>query len=369
MKKSDNTGIMAPGCALSDVPVPYFTMICTMIIWVDAIALLAYMDFFPALNEYEMWPFFATLFFAVILLLPLIYLYSHKVILEPDMLIVKRFGIAVRRIPVSTFKLFCVVSGGRECVLCLSCYSVDEMAQMQEERLLRSFLNKHNVPFQKRRADWQDTFARDYLNHLRRNPFRALRERDVIVFKMHSALQYTIRKMYRQLPYKNYTAINSRHVSRFSIIAETRAISFSLQLWSYKARMELDGIHICAGRKEMSFLPAQEIKTAVRVDVFKYGKYAPHHIPLLFVTSLPEEELAAKVPTKGYGCVRLKDTSNQALLAMMAATELAMRWNAKRKDGCVLYHTEKNLETLRSLYPHIQINEIAANWLDEANLD
>ena len=36
-----------------------------------------------------------------------------------------------------------------------------------------------------------------------------------------------------------------------------------------------------------------------------------------------------------------------------------------RKDCCVMSHTEKNLQTLRTLYTHIHINDSAAGWLGD----
>jgi len=365
MNASGSAKIKAPGFALSGAAAFYLFFIQMGIMWGLLLLLILLTHFFPGLKLDE-WSIAVLLVPVLLVFLLLMLSYFHTVILEPDGVTQKWFGISVRKIHVSRFQVFCALGNGREDVLCLSCYSAEELTRMEEERLLRSLLNKHNVPFRKRKAGWQDEFVRGYLNHLRKNPFRIFKKQEVVMLKMHPALQYAIRQMYPQLPYKNYTGVTSCHFARWGSNADNQAVSFPLLFYQYPVRMESDGIHIST-KKEVSFIPAEQIRTVVRVDIFKaYNKYYPHHVPLLFVTSLSEEELAAKVPTKGYGGIRLNDANNQALLAMMAATELAIRWNASRKDCCVLYHTEKNLETLRTLYPHIQINEIAANWLNDA---
>lgn len=367
MQKSCNIGIKAHGFAFSGAAVMYLFFLYIGAMWGLMIALIPLVHFFPVLKEYE-WLFAApTILVPAILLLRMLCCF-YTVILEPNMVTLKWFGIPVRRIPVSRLKTFCAVGNGREDVLCLSCYSINEMANMQEERLLRSFLDKHNVPFRKRKADWQNAFAKEHLNRLRKSPFSIFKERDVVMFEMHPSLQYLVHKMYPKLPYMNYTGVTSYHVSRFNSVRENQAVCFPLQLYEYEVRIEKDGIHICNKKEEVSFIPAQKIKTAVRVDVFKgYEKYWPHHMPLLYITSMSEEELAEQASSRGYGGFYLDTSANQALLSMTAATYLTLRWNKSNKDCCILHHTEKNLNALQTLYPHVHINDIAAAWLQDSS--
>lgn len=367
MQKSCNIVIKAPGFALSGASVMYLAIIYIGVMWGILITLIPLVFFFPVLKEYE-WLITAPSILVVAILLLHILCFFYTVILEPNMVTLKWFGIPVRRIPISRFKTFCAVGNGREDALCLSCYSINEMANIQEKCLLRSFLDKHNVPFRKRKADWQNVFAREYLNRLRKSPFSIFKEQNVVMFKMHPALQYLTCQMYPQLPYTNYTGVTSYHVSKYNSIRESQAVCFPLQHYEYEVRIETDGIHISNKKDEVSFIPAQQIKTAVRVDVFKgYEKYYPHHMPLLFLTSMSEEELATQTSSRGYAGIHLCDTTDQALLAMMAATYLTLHWNKSHKDCCVLHHTEKNLNVLQTLYPHIHINDIAAAWLQDSS--
>ena len=366
MQKSCNIGIKAPGFALSGASGMYLCFIYMAAMWGLLLMLIPLVHFFPVLKECE-WLIAAPSILVVVILLLHILCCFYTVILEPDVVTLKWFGIPVRRIPTTKFKTFCAVGNEREDVLCLSCYSVNEMAHMQERRLLCSFLDKHDVPFRKRKADWQDSFAREYLNKLCKSPFSIFRERDVVMFEMHPALQYAIRQMYPQLPYMNYTGVTSYHASRYNSVRENQAVCFPLQLCEYEVRIETDGIHICNKKDEVSFIPARQIKTVVRVDIFKgYDKYHPHHMPLLFVTCMSEEELAAQTANRGYAGIHLGDTTNQALLAMMAATYLTLHWKKNNAVCCAVHHTENNLNALRTLYPHIHINDIAATWLKDS---
>jgi len=367
LQKVNNSGIQVRGFALSGASLMYAYVIYFCAMYAELFALIPLIQLFPALkaNEWLMVVPFA-LFLTVF---PLhVFCSCYRVVFEADRVTVKRFRSVVREIPISRFQVFCAVGNEREDVLCLSCYPVEEMAKMEEERLLRSWLRKHEVPFYKRKGDWQDVFARGYLNRLRKNPFRILSERNVVMFEMHPAIQYAIRQLYPQLPYKNYTCVRSRFPSRYSILTEKEIACYPSQFSEYKAHMEPDGIHIRTKKEEVSFIPALEIKTAMRVDVFKrYDKHHPHHIPLLFITTMSEEELAAQKSGRGYGGMHFGESSDQAVLAMTAATYLTMWWNKNRKDYCAVCFTEKNINTFRTLYPHVQINEIADTWLTSSD--
>lgn len=365
MQKSCNTEIKAPGFALSGAVGTYLALIYLGLMWALMIILIPLGHFFPFLKKYNPYTILTILY--IIIILWHIPCYYYTVILEPNMVTLKCFGIPVRRIPVTRFKTFCAVGNGREDILCLSCYSVSEMADMQERRLLRNFFSKHEVPFRKRNADWKDSFAREYLNCLRKNPFPTFKERDIVMLEMHPALQYAIRQMYPQLPYMNYTGVSLNQVPKYDGIRENRAVCFPLHFYDYDAHIQLDGIHICNKNDEIIFIPAEQIKTIVRVDIFKrYEKYHPHHIPLLFVTCMTEEALAEQPTSVGYAGIYPGNTDNQTLRAMTAATYLALHWNKDHTDCCIVPHTENNLNALRTLYPHIQINEIAATWLEDS---
>ena len=366
MQKIPDMAIKAHGFAFTAASIIYLWAIYFGAMWVLLLTLIPLVQFFPALRECD-WLIAAPPVLIVVILLLHVLSGFYTVILEPHVVTLQWFGIPFRRIPTSRFKIFCAVGNGREDVLCLSGYSVDEMANMQEVRLLSSVLNKHNVPLRKRKTDWKNAFAREYLNHLRKRPFSLFTEQNVVMINMHVSLQYSIRQMYPHLPYRNYTGVTSQHASRSMYIADHRAVCLTMRLDENEVYMEPDGIHILTRKKEkVSFIPAQQIKTAVRVDIFRgYEKFYPHHMPLLYISGMSEEELASCYFGGGDGGFYLNLPADQALMTITAATFLAARWNRRETDSCVIFHTENNLEALRTLYPHVQIIETSAMWLDD----
>lgn len=319
----------------------------------------------PVLYE-EIW----TIIILLLLFAALIFhitCFFYSATLRHDEIILKRFGITIGKIPASELKSFAAVGCGRDNVLCLSRYSFEEMMRMNEEKLLRGVFTKHEVIFRKRKVDWQNDFAREFLNRSRRNIFGIFTNQNTVMLEMHPAFYQVIRNLYPHLPYKNFTGITSRHVSRFSETPENLVSCFKMQTNPYVFRMEPDGIHITEKETEFFFLPAEQLKTAVRVDIFTEGrKFAPPHSPLIFLTTMSEETLACLPSAKGYSLFHLNQPENQALSAMMAATYLTFCWNKSKKNYCAIPHTEKNLEMLSTLYPHVSINEISGEWLSDS---
>ena len=252
-------------------------------------------------------------------------------------------------------------------MLCLSCYTAEELTIRQERRLLKSWLNRHSVALRKRQASWQNKFARDYLNYLYRNLIAALKEPNVIMFEMHPALQQLIYQAYPFLTYKNYTEVNSSYISPFCQIRKDRAFRFPLHLFNYTAKLDADGIHLFERNKEFSLIHSDRIRTVVRIDIFKrYEKYQPHHIPLLFITTLSEEELVARFPIKGYKKNWKTATADRSLQAVITAYDCVLNWNHKVKDSCIIPFYEENMQVLQTLYPHVTINLTSEKWLENS---
>ena len=361
-----NSAIKATGIASSSAAIFYITFIYIGIKLGLLILLIPLSHFFPIFKEYD-WIRFIPEILTLGILISHPFCSFYSVLLYKDSVILKKFGIKIKEIPVSEFKSFCLVGNDREDILCLSRYSFEEMSRMQEARLARGVFSKHELPFMKRKANWQDDFTKGYLFHLRKSPFNAFKKRNVIMLDMQPELQYSIRKMYPQLPYKNLTEITSPYLSRFSEIPANQVFCFQMQTSEYTFRMENDGIHIETKKEEIFSIPANQIKTAVRIDLFTpYNKFSPPHIPLLFLTTMSEDELSKHQTAKIFFSSHCSETDNKELLAMTAASHFAWRWNKNQTNSCVIPFTEKNLETLRTLYPHVQINEISSGWISNS---
>lgn len=370
MKDTQNWEIRDRGFLFSGANVYYLGIAYIVLMFLMMLILTPVMQYFPELAGIEWLTDIPLIITGGVFLLYVFGLF-YTVTLKEDSVILKWMGIPVRRISVSGFRMFCAVGNGRENVLCLSPYSTDEMAAKQEKRLMRSFFHKHAVLRQKQKSGWQDGFSRQYLNHLRKNPFGRIKERNVIMFRMHPSSQYAMRKMYPQLPYMNYTGVTGDKKLRNSGFSENQAVCLRSKFQEYEVHMESGGIHVRNIHEEISFIPAEQIKTAVRLDVFsEYRKFYPHHIPLLYITSLSEEELAEHSLSRGKGVFRVDIPFEQAHMAMTAASCLAQRWTGNDKNACALYHTDENLKIIQTLYKHVHINDISGGWLkstDEEN--
>lgn len=347
------------GCSISGIYLAYLSFIYIGIMFAFVLALIPLTALFPSLKE-QGWLGIVP---SAIILLMLIFHETfcfYSVNFYSDKIILKWFGIPVETIPLSEFKLFCAIGNDSEDVLCLSRYSIEELAEMNEQKLLRGIFTKHEVDFRKQNANWQTNFAKEYLLRSRRSPFGIFRKKDFVMFDMHPSLQHALKKTLPQIPYKNLTNVRTLHISQFSEIPKNEVMCFGLQMHKYYFHMKRDGIHIETAKKEISFIPAEQIKTAVRVDSFMgYNKYYPHHIPLLFITTMSEKELA-DLPFAKLGT---NEADDPTLLAMNAAHHLAFRRSKNKKDSCVIPLTKQNLDILRARYPDVQIIETASNWI------
>ena len=147
-------------------------------------------------------------------------------------------------------------------------------------------------------------------------------------------------------------------------MSKTQAIRFPAFLYNYQASLQADGIHVNNNNKTLFSLPAEKLKTAIRVDIFTNDrKNQPAHCPVLFVSCLSEEDLLVLAPQQ----LESDFPDKKALLALMCATDIAKHWTPKDSHSCLLHYTEKNLQTFHSLYPNIPINDIGASWLYDAN--
>lgn len=362
MKNDGKSGIKVHSDPISSVIFVHLVLIYIAVMYALLLIYVPMSQIFPALQTHSLILSVPTFLCAFLLCLYFLTLLSTAM-LEKETITLKWCGIPVRTISVSDLRLLCACGNYREDYLCLTCRSVEDLAHQQEKRLRKSLLNRHDIPLLKRKDNWQDTFAREYLSYIRRKPFGFIQNRNAVMLPMDPALHYILRQLYPHLPYRNLTGITSAYSSRFSCINENQAVCFPLQFCDYLMELKPDGIHISKAKKELFILPAQQIKTAVCIDVFsEYDKYTPHHMPLLFLSELTEEELAALAPKQIYG----EMPTPPPLMVMLGASHKARHWKVTQKNCCVIHYTEQNLRTVRTLYPNIQINGISANWLQDS---
>lgn len=86
--------------------------------------------------------------------------------LTPEQITVTLFGKVLRSYRVADIKLFCKLRFYQKVPLasiCVSCYSMEELALLREEQLARGVFTRTELPFRKRAADWQRKFAHEWL--------------------------------------------------------------------------------------------------------------------------------------------------------------------------------------------------------------
>lgn len=364
MKTGDLSHIKVPVLGLSSQTKFYFAVLYLAGMWLAVLIgdLINY--FYPGVT---------TLYFLLMIQLVMLLVVVSAIVLSafyraslgPDGLTLTRMGIFVRTIPASQLRLLCMVGNEREDVLCLSTWSIEELAQLEERKMLKNALTRHDVALFKRRGDWQDCFARNYLNRLRRSPLRIRKNKGVILLNADPTLQFLLHTMYPQLPYRNYTGVTA-HYRMYE--RERNVPCFTLQESEYSIHPQQDGIHIRTKKEERWSLPAEQIRTIVRVDRFgSYEKFYPHHMPILIITSLSAEELASRTPENLFGAETAGFPNAEELLAQAYCRRQVNRWTIKNTQMCPMHGTDSNAETLRSLYPHARWIDLSANWLENSD--
>jgi hypothetical protein len=243
------------------------------------------------------------------------------------------------------------VGNEREDALCLTTRTIEEMAQLEEKHLLRNYFTKYDVPFIKKKADWQDALAKKYLMRMWRRPFGIFRDQTTILWQMDPVVQHQIRKLYPQLPYKNYTCITGKQATPY--FDKTKAPCFWMPMEPCSVAIQEDVIVLYTKKEEKRRFLLRDIKTIVRVDVFGQSKHFPHHLPLLF---LSVHSLADAMQEDA--------TEEQLFQAYQTATREALRWTVKKDDCCNLPYTPELVAHLHALCPDAQWIDLSDGWLN-----
>ena len=349
--KGQATAIKTHGTDLSKSLIYiWFFYMAAICVWGLLFALLSH--FLPFIvNDWVL--FFPWIITTVLLVCYMVFSFRYTVTLTEETIVRSWLGIPLCKYSVSDLQIFCAVGDEREDLLCLTSRTVEEMAQLEERKLLRSFISKHDVPFLKKRADWQDVLARKYLNRLRRSPLGSFRDKKTLFMALDLGVQQQIRCLYPNLPYKNYTGITKNKA--YFYFNKAAIPYFGMPTDLYFAEFQNDHIILRTKKQIKRRIPFADIKTIVRVEIFRPGdKYFPHHLPVLFLSVYQPEEMAK----------RARRLENDPILqAYRYAEREAMWWTAKREDCCNLPYTEETVAKLRRLCGHAQWIDISDGWL------
>lgn len=350
MEKEGKISVKTLGSGLSGASVMYSCLISygSMLAW--NLLLLLLMHFFPFIRNYDWLLVLPGLLSLVLIALHLLSGF-YTITLTKDMVMLSWLHIPLRKIPIEKLRIFCAVGNEWEDALCLTTRTIEEMAQLEEKHLLRNYFTKYDVPFIKKKADWQDALAKKYLMRMWRRPFGIFRDQTTILWQMDPVVQHQIRKLYPQQPYKNYTCITGKQATPY--FDKTKAPCFWMPMEPCSVAIQEDAIVLYTKKEEKRRFLLRDIKTIVRVDVFGQSKHFPHHFPLLFLSVHSLLDAAQE----GVAEERL-------FQAYQTAAKEAMRWTVKKDDCCNLPYTPELVAHLHALCPDAQWIDLSDGWLN-----
>ena len=278
--------------------------------------------------------------------------------LEPEGICVTRFGKTVYAVKAEEIRLICVVGNDTSQDLCVSPVSLEELSARQEERLRNSLFRKSGVSFEKTLPRWQERFAHEYLNRLRRSLFGGGEVGQFLFLPMDSAVKELLRHLYPQACYVN---ILPRTVGTYDGIGADAVPVFSTtEPQQYSAEVKEDGIHILRKGAPCWIFPAENIRTVACVDRYiNDDKIGKGQLSLLVITAMTVDEMAARDNT---GLIQEEGSLadfpwGREILAGACCLAMASVWRGHEGQVCVMYRTEQRIRQLKTRYPH-------ARWVD-----
>lgn len=269
------------------------------------------------------------------------------------------FGRMIRQIPASQIKLICAVGNEMRHNLCVSTLEVEELARRREEALKKGVFTKDELPFRKRRAGWQERFAKEYLLKPKWRDCRVRTEDPIIWLNIDIVSILYLRNRYPYVPYLNLT-----EGSNFQYCPGEP----DLLLESFNSRVVLDseGMHVLKRKQEVRLVPAEEIKAVFRIDSFySRGRYTTLCISYLVVSTLPVEEVARRIEN-----VRIKKWRKPLIAALPQAQEVgasayleqAILYGSVKGKMYPMYYTRNNERKLRQSFPNAQWVDVSDLW-------
>ena len=311
--------------------------------------------FFPLLKASESVLYIPVYAFIMLFFLQGLFLF-YSVTLSQDRIIVSWLGLPLRTVPTGNLRFLCAVGNESADRLCLACKVPEELAPLEESALLKGLLTKHDVPFLKQNPDSINILARKYLLRLRKKSFLQIRKQDVIFLPMDPILLEQVRRLYPNLPYKNYTDCQKTYVTPSWSVHKVPCYAMIYQY--YTSEITEDSVIYTELKKVVGTFPLFSVKTIARVDMFRDAdRYNPHYIPVLLLSTFSIDEMAEQSSLSGRTTeIRAYDFAYRQVKA----------WRIQAIDCCNLYYTENALETLRELCPNADYLDISHSWVKDS---
>ena len=295
-----------------------------------------------------------------LVVLPLCIL-KQRVIAEPEGVCVTHYGKSCWGMAVSQLQFIALVGDDRDVFLCLSGYTIDELAEKREQQLLKNWLSKDEVPLRKRKVGWRETFAKEYLLKMSVwNIFALWRPNGLIFLPPDTMLLALLRKVYPKLPYYHLST-NGRSPMR--MYDDTHV---PVWLSDYKVCFEPCGIRVTAKNKSVWTMPKEQICTIVCMEFYRQWKNGVLYEPIMMISNLSVEELAESAPKVLFEAETQRVGLEQEQLAVAYCKKRFERWSPENRWMCPVLDTEKNRKQLRELYPHAQWIDLSDRWMNNS---
>lgn len=269
------------------------------------------------------------------------------------------FGRMIRQIPISQIKLICAVGNEMNHNLCISTLEVEALARRREEALKKGVFTKDELPFRKRRAGWQERFAKEYLLRPRWRDCR-VRAEDIIIWLNIDIISILyLRSRYPHIPYLNLAdGVTERYCPGEP----------DLLLGTLNSRVapDSDGLHILKRKQQIGFVPAEEIQAVFRVDSFiSRGRNTSLNTPYLIVSTLSVEEIAQrgeKVWGKKWRKPLIAALPQAQEVGASVYLEQAILFGSLKEKLYPIYYTRSYEQKLRQSFPNAQWVDISPLW-------
>ena len=292
-----------------------------------------------------------------ILFMPLYY----DLVFFPEGIQVRFLGRVIQQIPVSELKLMCVAGNDGVRDLCVSAWDVEELARRREEKLLKGYFTRHDVPFSKRQPGWQARFANEYLLKPSGSVLNFHTRSPILWMSFDPVVAIYLRRLYPQLPYVQLCS--NRRVPLFMDPGDR------IPYYTERFRIDEKGVHILGdfSKEERRLFPAERIQTIFRVDRFVQDSRAePAYASYLVVSELSLEELALRGKQKRWNQWKKQLIAQLPEAEEMYAAEfhfsVLFLWNWRKSTECHFWNTPETEAKLRQYFPHARWVDYSEQW-------
>ncbi len=288
--------------------------------------------------------------------------YYYDLVLFPEGIQIRLFGKVIQQIPTSEIKY--IFSVGKSCAhyLCLSAWSVEELAERWETHLQKGYFSKQDLPFMKKNPGWKERFAQEYLFEPNWSVAQLHTGTPILWMRFDPIIAIYLRRMYPQLPYVDMRSPLSGKI----VLHEPDRLPFS----SDRYRIDEKGVHILAefGKEERRCFPAEKIKTIFRLDRFvQSSKIEPAYETYLVMSELSVAELAQRGKSRGWQKWKKQLIAQLPEAEQMYAAEFHFSglfiWNRKTAVDVHIMYTPENEALLRRTFPRAQWVDYSKEWL------